>query len=277
MAKRFTATEIWGEDWFLDMPNEYKLFWYYMLSNCDHAGLFKVNLSSFNRLLNININCNSALGFFNFRKDRIRVVSDTVWFVEDFFTYQYGDVLNLNNRVHESVYKLYKRYNINILTIRGLKEVKEKPKWVQNEDTKGVKDKDKDKDNIVSNEVIVFDKNALTPKMVEIFKSAYPYYPVDEKVDFPACLNISYKIAKQKGWTKDSVLKENMAAVLEAWGKIVQFSTNDKWYSTRSIPDFNTEFQRIVQGMTQAGRQQKPKEVERTQPSAPSLKILNHD
>lgn len=124
---------------------------------------------------------------------------------------------------------------------------------------------------------VVFDKESLTPKMVEIFKSAYPYYPVDEKVDFPACLNISYKIAKQKGWTKDSVLKENMAAVLEAWGKIVQFSTNDKWYSTRSIPDFNTEFQRIVQGMTQAGRQQKPKEAERTQPSAPSLKILNHD
>lgn len=124
---------------------------------------------------------------------------------------------------------------------------------------------------------VVFDKESLTPKMVEIFKSAYPYYPVDEKVDFPACLNISYKIAKQKGWTKDSVLKENMAAVLEAWGKIVQFSTNDKWYSTRSIPDFNTEFQRIVQGMTQVGRQQKPKEAERTQPSAPSLKILNHD
>ena len=122
-----------------------------------------------------------------------------------------------------------------------------------------------------------YDKGTLMPKMVEIFKSAYPYYPVDESVDFPACLNISYKIAKQKGWTKDSVLKENMAAVLEAWGKIVQFSTNDKWYSTRSIPDFNTEFQRIVQGMTQAGRQQKPKEVERTQPSAPSLKILNHD
>lgn len=124
---------------------------------------------------------------------------------------------------------------------------------------------------------VVFDKESLTPKMVEIFKSAYPYYPVDEKVDFPACLNISYKIAKQKGWTRDSVLKENMAAVLEAWGKIVQFSTNDKWYSTRSIPDFNTEFQRIVQGMTQVGRQQKPKEAERTQPSAPSLKILNHD
>ena len=43
MAKRFTSTEIWNEDWFLDMPAEYKLFWYYMLCECDHAGLFKVN------------------------------------------------------------------------------------------------------------------------------------------------------------------------------------------------------------------------------------------
>lgn len=119
-----------------------------------------------------------------------------------------------------------------------------------------------------------YSKEALAPKMVEIFKKAYPFYPVDEKNDFSACLNISYKIAKQKGWIKNSVLAENMGGVLEAWGKIVEFSTSDKWYSTRSISDFNNEYQRIVQGMVQANKPQKGKVFEKTEPTAPKLQRL---
>jgi len=275
MAKRFTATEIWGEDWFLDMPNEYKLFWYYMLSNCDHAGLFKVNLSLFCRLLNIKIDSEAALEFFNLKKSRVRVVSETVWFVEDFFAYQYGDILNLNNRVHESVYKLYNKYNINILSIRGLNEVKERSRRGQNGDTEGVKDKDKDKDNtVLENQEIVFDKFLLNPKMVEVFKKHYPYYPVDEKSDFQACLQIAYLIAKQKNWTRESVLNENLQNVLDSWDKIVQFSTTDKWYSTRSISDFYREFQRIVQSMASASKPKTPQKQEEVKSAAPKLTRL---
>ncbi len=135
MAKRFTSTEIWGEDWFLDMPIEYKLFWYYILSNCNHAGIFKVNLRVFCSLNDVKLDLNKALNFYNNGKDRIRVINDNLWLIEDFFFYQYGEVLNLNNRVHDSIEKLYNRYEVKLSTIRGLKEVKER-----------VKDKDKDKD-----------------------------------------------------------------------------------------------------------------------------------
>lgn len=135
MAKRFTATEIWNEDWFLDMPIEYKLFWYYMLANCDHAGLFKLNLRSFCGLNEVKMTSNKALEYFNTGKQRIRVVSESIWFIEDFFVYQYGVVFNWNNRVHDSIGKLYLRHKINLTSIRGLLDLKE-----------GVKDKDKDKD-----------------------------------------------------------------------------------------------------------------------------------
>lgn len=134
MAKRFTATEIWGEDWFLEMPMEYKLFWYYMLSACDHSGLFKVNLRSFCGLNEVNLTPTRALGYFNNGKDRIRVINQTVWFIEDFFVYQYGTTFNPNNRVHESVGELYEKAEIKLTSIRGLKDLKE-----------GDKDKDKDK------------------------------------------------------------------------------------------------------------------------------------
>lgn len=128
MAKRFTATEIWGEDWFLEMPSEYKLFWYYMLANCDHSGLFKVNLKTFSRLNGIELEIDKILGLFNSGKDRIRVVNQGVWLIEDFFAYQYGEIFNPNNRLHESIERCYTKVGVNLRSIRGLKEVKERTK-----------------------------------------------------------------------------------------------------------------------------------------------------
>jgi hypothetical protein len=133
MAKRFFSTEIWDEDWFIDMPMEYKLFWFYILSNCDHCGLFKVNLRSFCGLNGVKIDSDSALTYFNNGKSRIRVVNQSVWFIEDFFVYQYGTTLNLNNRVHESIKNRYDNIGIKLTSIRGLIDLKDR-----------VKDKDKE-------------------------------------------------------------------------------------------------------------------------------------
>jgi len=135
MAKRFFSTKIWDEDWFLDMPIEYRLFWFYILSSCDHAGVFKVNLGSFCRLNGVKIEPTDALVLLNSGKQRIREINNSTWLIEDFFCYQYGETFNPNNRVHESIEKVYKSHGIKMTTIRGLKDLKD-----------GVKDKDKDKD-----------------------------------------------------------------------------------------------------------------------------------
>lgn len=147
MAKRFTDTAIWGEDWFLDMPNEYKLFWYYMLSNCDHSGVYKVNLRSFCSLNEVKLSSSKVLEHFNAGKQRIRVLQDNVWLIEDFFVYQYGETFNANNRVHESIKKVYQKYNIELTSIRGLKDHKDR-----------VKDKDIDKDIVKDKEKEVIQK-----------------------------------------------------------------------------------------------------------------------
>jgi len=141
MAKRFTSTEIWAEDWFLEMPIEYKLFWYYMLSNCNHAGFFKVNLRSFCGLNEVKLTSTLVLQYFNSGKSRIRVINSSLWLIEDFFVYQYGTTLNENNRVHNSIKKEYIKYDIDLGSIRGLIDLKE-----------GVKDKDKDKDILIHKE-----------------------------------------------------------------------------------------------------------------------------
>ena len=41
MAKRFTDTEIWEQDWFIDLPNKYKLLWNYIKDKCDNVGIWR--------------------------------------------------------------------------------------------------------------------------------------------------------------------------------------------------------------------------------------------
>ena len=137
MSKRFTATEIWDEDWFLEMPIEYKLFWYYMLSTCDHAGLFKVNLRSFCGLNEVKIDSDTALAYFNSGKKRIMVVNQSVWLIEDFFAFQYGHKINLNNPLHRGVEKALSKFDLKLTSIRGLFE-----------ETEGLKEKDKEINSI---------------------------------------------------------------------------------------------------------------------------------
>lgn len=276
MAKRFSATEIWEEDWFLDMPNEYKLFWYYMLSTCDHAGLFRVNVGSFCKLLSVKIDTDKYLELINKGKLRIRTITNSLWLIEDFFVFQYGHIFNHNNKVHQSIANLYKKHNINILDVRGLSEVKERTKRGQDGVNDTPKDKEQDKEIHKEEVNLDFRKIGLVPEMMVVFKSAYPFYPINETEDFPACLSIAYKIAKQKGWMKESVVNGNMDETLAAWAKIVEFSTSDKWYATRSISDFNKEFQRIVQGMVQKNKTPSKQDHSSQSSSAP-LTRLNQD
>jgi hypothetical protein len=161
MAKRFSDTEIWSEDWFLEMPNEYKLFWFYMLSNCDHAGVFKVNLRSFSSLLEVKLTTTTALSLFNAGKERIRVINQSLWFIEDFFAYQYGPTFNTNNRLHESIEKIYFKYGIELTSIRGVLDLKH---GVKDKD----KDKDKDKEGLTNN---AKNKNGSTTKFSGNFKA----------------------------------------------------------------------------------------------------------
>jgi hypothetical protein len=148
MAKRFCETEIWSEDWFLDIPNEYKLLWNYIKDKCNHAGIWRPNKSQFSSFCG-QIDLKKALDFFNNGKTRIIVLESGNLFLPGFFSFQYGSTFNENNNVHSSILKNYEAekielkncYNIKnqifreLTSKRGLTDLKE-----------GVKDKEKDKD-----------------------------------------------------------------------------------------------------------------------------------
>lgn len=127
MAKRFTDTEIWNQDWFLDIPKDYKLFYFYMKDSCNHAGIFKPNFRVFSALNECSINGDEALDLFNSDKERILVLENGRWFIIDFFKFQYGGKLNTKNNAHKSALKSLEDNGVILKQIKGvdLSETKE--------------------------------------------------------------------------------------------------------------------------------------------------------
>lgn len=44
MPNRFTDTTKWQKPWFRKLKSEHKLLWLYILDNCDHAGIWDVDI-----------------------------------------------------------------------------------------------------------------------------------------------------------------------------------------------------------------------------------------
>jgi hypothetical protein len=180
MSKRFTETEIWNEDWYLDMPLEYRHFWTYLKDTCNHAGIWKPNIRRFNADLENKVDVNVALTYFNGDKLRIDVLPSGHWVILDFVKFQYGSVLNLNNSCHLSVFNRLNDLGVSLGSLRGQVEVKEGSKRPLRGVSVGVKEKEKEKDlisNISSNGNIVLDSSNIN-NYEEILKVVDSFYTI---------------------------------------------------------------------------------------------------
>lgn len=128
MGKRFTDTDKWRKGFVRSLDAPYKLLWLYILDECDHAGIWHVELDVANVRLGSSISSEDALSVFG---ERVVSFDDgEKWFIPDFISFQYGN-LSENNRMHQSVIRQLDRY--------GLSKGHASP-------FQGAKDKDKDKD-----------------------------------------------------------------------------------------------------------------------------------
>ena len=96
MAKRFTATDKWDDPWFFSLSDANKLFWLYLLDNCNHAGIWQVNIDL------VKFRIKSFIYEPEVFNGRIVELSKEKWFIRKFVDFQYGE-LNPENRAHASV------------------------------------------------------------------------------------------------------------------------------------------------------------------------------
>jgi hypothetical protein len=99
MAKRLTDTEKWKKPFVRGLDAPYKLLWFYILDDCDHAGIWQVDEDVAKIRVDKSIDFEIAKELF---KEQIQVIDNgDKWFIFDFVEFQYG-VLNPDNRVHKS-------------------------------------------------------------------------------------------------------------------------------------------------------------------------------
>lgn len=109
MAKRFTDTDKWKKPFIRGLEGPYKLFWFYLLDDCDHAGIWQVDFEVAQIRIGEKLIQSKAIELL---KDRIEIFDHgTKWFLKDFIFFQYGE-LNSKNRLHLSVINILTKHNI---------------------------------------------------------------------------------------------------------------------------------------------------------------------
>lgn len=90
MAKRFTDTEKWKDDWFLNLSDLDKTIWQYVMDNCSHAGILKKSVN------HLNFCCKTNLTVDNFFKKFEEKLVDRgdYFFIPCFLKDQYPKGLN---------------------------------------------------------------------------------------------------------------------------------------------------------------------------------------
>ena len=132
MAKRFFCTNIFDSVDMRKMKPEYKLFWFYLLAKCNHAGLWlnpDLELAEFQ--LGVKLDKKTIMQQFG---NDIEIIAKKHLYLKKFVHFQYGE-LNPNVKAHQSVIKLLDKYCITVN--KGL-----------DKGSITLKDKDKDKDKV---------------------------------------------------------------------------------------------------------------------------------
>lgn len=153
MAKRFTDTDKWGKAWYRKLSPKMKCAWEFLTTNCDVAGLWDIDIDTFEFHVGERVTLNEILAAFG---DRVCVLEDKL-FLPDFVPFQYG-ALSEDCKPHKPVIQRLKKLNLLKGYQKGFETLEDKE-----QDKEQLKEKDKVKER---DENKTFD-----------FESVYNSYP----------------------------------------------------------------------------------------------------
>ena len=141
MAKRFTDSEKWKKSFLRGLEGAYKLLWFYILDNCNHAGIWDIEFDVAQLRIGEDMIIEQGKAEQLFKDKIIIFDNNKKWFIPCFVEFQYGQ-LSQDNRAHKSVIIILKKYKLFKGLRRSLQAHKDKDK---DKDKELDKDKDKEK------------------------------------------------------------------------------------------------------------------------------------
>jgi len=215
MSKRFLDSEMWDKRWIRLLKPAHKLFWVYILSKCNHAGIWEVDLDLASFQLGIDLNREELL--FIFKDKIIEANGGSKWFLTGYIEFQYG-VLDPHNRVHKSAISLLDRYKIPYSTCIINNE--QDPIKPLKQPLLGCKDKDKDKA-----------KNKDKELNNEHFERIWSRYPRKKGKD-RAKKHFNAQVKTEEDWTNINLALDNYLSEIQRMEKDEQhIKQGETWFN----------------------------------------------
>lgn len=216
MAKRFIDTNLFTDSWFMNLPPESKLFYIYLITNCDHAGIIDLNIRLAEFQTGIKGLANSLETVIEqFGEKRIIHIRENYYFLPKFICYQYPNGLNSSVKAHHSVIDRLKSFQLT-------KQYNETLKQGLNNSLVTVQDKDIDKDK---------------DKVKDILKGG-----VGEKINFEVVYNTQWMESINRRLSG----KLSFPGLLEKWSEFQEeMKSRDDLY--RDAKDYRAHFSSWVQ------------------------------
>ena len=107
--KRFTDSEKWVDPWFRQLTPTTKIFWLFLLDNCDNAGIWERDDAFFKFVSGIEIEVDAHLEDL---ADRIVVLDENRILVPKFVSFQQGGELKESKPFHRGIFKILYKHGL---------------------------------------------------------------------------------------------------------------------------------------------------------------------
>ena len=147
MTKRFSDSELWNKDWFLNLSLKQKLLVKYIFDACDCAGVYEISYRQLENIFGEKITKEDFLSI-----KQVKFIAENKIFIEDFIEFQYGvKIFDLNEKysVHKGILKKLNKINYFETLTQPL----------ANSSLEDLQDKVKDKDKVINQNVEEKEKN----------------------------------------------------------------------------------------------------------------------
>jgi hypothetical protein len=183
MAKRFTDTNKWADEWFQDLSPVNKCLWVYICDNCDNAGVWKVNKSLAEFQIKAKIDWQKA--FVSFGNRCVFIKEDRV-FITGFVKFQYGN-LSEHCTPHKKIIALLQSHGIDFNNLSKSTQVG----YLNIQGT--LEDKDKDKDINTS-----LSSSKKEESEGKTWKNDFSIYQAEEQAAYESLINDPVWIADRQ-------------------------------------------------------------------------------
>lgn len=136
MAKRFTDTDIWDKEWFMNLSTKHKCLIKFIFDKCDVAGIWDANWT----LATTYVGEKCSLDDLEYLEGHLVKIRAGKFFVPDFIPFQYG-MLSRTCNPHLKVISILEKHNLLEGYLKGISGEQD-----QDQDKEKEKDKDKEED-----------------------------------------------------------------------------------------------------------------------------------